>query len=267
MALPLALLYLDSKLSSNTAEQTTSQPGFYSYTEFLRLLSLRFEFVDTVTNIISNAVQSTSSALLRIGYSISSGASDMDPKLLDPPANPVGGWCDILAYHPRLYFRVLFLLDSSLSRGQHPSNAESSYFTLLEPPSPFPPSSLNDIPIEIRPLTSVVATNSSTVTQRPKPLPQEKKPVWLDKRLRESNSERLQQVHIPPAQVQKHLLNDEYPILSHDIFEFSVDAFEFLIEERNLECEEKTNGEEDADQVLDEMTLFMFNPSPAGGYF
>ncbi|KAL5348959.1 hypothetical protein ACLOAV_006384 [Pseudogymnoascus australis] len=62
LALPLALLYLDSKLSSNTAEQTTSQPGFYSYTEFLRLLSLRFEFVDTVTNIISNAVQSTSSA-------------------------------------------------------------------------------------------------------------------------------------------------------------------------------------------------------------
>lgn len=260
MALPLALLYLDSKLSSNTAEQTTSQPGFYSYTEFLRLLSLRFEFVDTVTNIISNAVQSTSSALLRIGYSISSGASDMDPKLLDPPANPVGGWCDILAYHPRLYFRVLFLLDSSLSRGQHPSNADSSYFTQLESSSPSPPSSLNDIPIEIRPLTSVVATNSSTVTQRPKP-------VWLEKRLRESNLERLQQVHIPPAQVQKHLLNDEYPILSHDIFGFSVDAFEFLIEERNLECEEKINGEEDADQVLEEMIFFMFNPSPAGGHF
>ncbi|KFZ00429.1 hypothetical protein V498_00086 [Pseudogymnoascus sp. VKM F-4517 (FW-2822)] len=244
VALPLALLYLDSKLSSNTVEQTTSQPGFYSYTEFLRLLGLRFEFVDTVTNIISNAVQSTSSALLRIGYSISSGVSNMDPKLLDPPANPVGGWCDILAYHPRLYFRVLFLLDSSLSRGQHPSNAESSYFTLLEPSSP---SSLNDIPIEIRPLTSVVAANSSTVAQRPKPLPQEKNPVWLEKRLRESNSERLQQVHIRPAQVQKQLLNDEYPILSHDIFEFSVDAFEFLIEERNLECDEKIKGEEDAD--------------------
>lgn len=262
MALPLALLYLDLKLSSNMSEPTNSQPRFYSYTEFLRLFGLRFEFVDTVTNIISNAVQSTSSALLRIGYPISSGPSDMDPKLLDPSASPVGGWCDILAYHPRLYFRVLFLLDSSLSRGQHPSNAESSHFTLLEPSSPSPPSSLKDIAVEIRPLTSVVA-----VTQRLKPLAQENKPIWLEKRLRESNLERLQQVHIPPAPVQKQLVHDQYPFLSHDIFRFSVDDFEFLIEERNLECEDKINDEEDADRVLEEMILFMFNPSPAGGHF
>lgn len=187
----------------------------------------------------------------------------MHPRLLEPSASPPGGWCDILAYHPRLYCRILFLLDSSLSRGQHPSKTESSRFTMLVPSSPF---SLKDIAIEISPLRFVVTTNSSTVIPRLKPSPQEKTTVWLEKLLRESTSERLQQVYLPPAQVQKQPVNDGNPFLPHDIFGFSGDAFEFLIEERNLECEEEII-EEDADQILDDMISFMFNPSPASGHF
>lgn len=263
MALPLALLYLDSKLSSNTSQQTTSQDGFYSYTEFLRLFGLRFEFVDTVTNIISNAVHSTVSALLRTGYPLASGSSDMNPRLLEPSASPLGGWCDILAYHPRLYCRILFLLDSSLSRDQHPSKTDRSRFTPLVPSSPFSP---EDIAIDISLLRPVVTTNSSTATPRLKPSPQEKATVWLWKLLRESNSERLEQVYLPPAQVQKQPVNDGNPFLPHDIFGFSGDALEFLLEERNLECEEKMM-EEDADQILIDMISFMFNPAPASGHF
>lgn len=247
------MLFLDSKLSPNTSQHTSSQHGYHSYSEFLRLFRLRFEFVDTVTSIISKAVDLVESVLLPLGSPLVNGSSNMDSMPLKASASPPLVWSDILACHPRLYFRILFLLDSSLSRDQQTSSS-----------SPFVATASKIGPLN--PL-ELVATNSSNPTPKLQPTPQENTKVWLDKLSRGLSLEQLQKTSYSSPYVQKHTVNDVRPFLPHDIFGFAGDAFEFLIEEESVDSEEKVAVEEDADQILDDMIAFMFNPSPAAcGY-
>lgn len=244
VALPLALLFLDSKLSPNTSQQHTSSPhGFHSYSEFLRLFGLRFEFVDKVTSIIGNSVDLVEPAFLppcSLLVDSSSSISSMPVKTLSSP--PLG-WSDVLARHPRLYFRILFLLDSSLSRDQEASSSVP----------------LVDTASEIGPLSSLglVATNFSKPPPKLQLTPKEKTKPWLDGLLRGVSSKRLQSTSLYSPYVQN--------LLPHDIFGFAGDGFEFLIEQGNVDCEEQVVVEEDADKILDDMISFMFNP-PLAAY-
>lgn len=254
VALPLALLFLDSKLSPNTSQHTSGQHGYHSYSEFLRLFGLRFEFVDTVTSIISNAVDLAESALLPTGSPLVNDSSNMVSMSSKASASPPSGWSDILTRHPRIYFRILFLLDSSLSRDQQPSSS-------------FP---FVDTASEIGPLSSLelLAPNFSNPTPKLQPIPEEQTKVWLDELLGGMSSERLQETSLSSPYVQKLTVNDVRPFLPHDIFGFSGDCFELLIEEGSVDYEEEVVVvEEDAHQILEDMISFMFNPSPAAyGY-
>ncbi|CZR68248.1 uncharacterized protein PAC_18147 [Phialocephala subalpina] len=254
-ALPLALLSLDVKLSSTNAQQLRRKHRLASYTEVMRLCSLRFDFADVVAHFISKLLQLTDFTPPSSTRFTTNGSSDTDARVSAPySTSRPRGWYDVLVQYPQLYFRILFSLDFSLSRGRYPCENELPCrdVSLSSPKSP--------AAIELAEQTQ--APNQRPISKlgcslRPQLSPQQNDYV------QNPQFDWLQEGSLTPSGTVMQIYSGESASPLHNIIGFSGHPFE--MDTIGVEAQSERIVEEDADQVLSNIISDMFNPSPTEG--
>jgi hypothetical protein len=254
MALPLALLSLNVKLSSTKSEETRRKHQLAFYTEAMRLFSIRFDFADVIIHVINKLLQIADFTSPLICFHTDGGSSDTYAGVLATSANRPRSWCDILVRRPQLYLRLLFSLDYSLSRGRYPRDSELPRRALLPPPTRsqtrIEPVESTETQAQLPMLTSSDSLLSNV-------------PLQQTAHVKNFQFGRVREASLTPPTAAMHIFGggSPYPLL--DTFGFSEHSLEMGFNEREVRSE--GTGEEDPDQVLGNLISNMFDPSPTEG--